>query len=391
MQWRFRQSFSPIPGVRLTLSPNGISTSVGVGPLRFTAGTTSGLAITARIPGTGISFRQPLTNGGSSPAPGIEPISTLPAGTPRVPQTPPRPAFTTPELQDIKSAGSAVLTTPGLAAFKLALHEAQRQHDDISADLKGSRATEDQHGSRFRAWQSGWLFRRLFKKHFAELETLSKDAAARRQELEEQLKLSTLATDIVMPDGVAKSFARFCDDFCALASSQKIWDNVAARGTNRVTERTTANRVIDRKEVSFRLGKCGVIETSMPVPHLQNANGGDLFFYPGFLVYFASSTNFGLVEYTDLQVRVDDVHFQEQSQIPGDSEVIGQTWTKANKDGSPDRRFANNRQIPVVRYGMLNFKSSTGLNEEYMVSNWPAVQAIARAWADLQAAVKAGS
>jgi len=30
MGWRFRKSFSPLPGVRLNFSPRGISTSVGV-------------------------------------------------------------------------------------------------------------------------------------------------------------------------------------------------------------------------------------------------------------------------------------------------------------------------------------------------------------------------
>lgn len=391
MGWRFRQSFTPIPGVRLTLSPSGISTSVGVGPVRFTAGP-SGPSVTARIPGTGIAFHQPL-GAGQPAAPGaIEPIHTLPSslpGTPQVPPAGPRLAPVSPELQEIKSAGSSVLTTPGLAAFKAALQQAQRQHDEISAELKVARSAEDQHGYRYRDWQSGFLLRRLFKQRFAELEKLSTEATDRRRELEEQLKLSSLPTDFEMPDAVAKAFARFCDDFTSLARSNKIWDNVAARGTNRVAERTTANRMIDRKEVTFRLGKCGVIEATMPVPHLQNANGGDLYFYPGFLVYFASATNFGLVEYTDLEVVVDDVHFHERLQLPGDSEVIGQTWAKANKDGTPDRRFANNHQIPVMRYGMITFRSATGLNEEYMVSNWPAAQAFGRAWMDLRQAVKA--
>jgi hypothetical protein len=35
MGWRFRKSFSPLPGVRLNFSPRGISTSVGAGPFRF--------------------------------------------------------------------------------------------------------------------------------------------------------------------------------------------------------------------------------------------------------------------------------------------------------------------------------------------------------------------
>jgi len=61
--------------------------------------------------------------------------------------------------------------------------------------------------------------------------------------------------------------------------------------------------------------------------------------------------------------------------------VIGQTWKKANKDGSPDRRFNNNYQIPAVAYGTIRINSKTGLNEEYLISNPNATQAFAKAFA----------
>ncbi len=59
MGWRFRKSFSPLPGIRLNFSPSGISTSVGAGPLRLYLGS-QGAAVTAGIPGAGISYRQPI-------------------------------------------------------------------------------------------------------------------------------------------------------------------------------------------------------------------------------------------------------------------------------------------------------------------------------------------
>src|SRR3990172_3846138 len=60
MGWRFCKSFIPLPSVRLTLSPRGLSTSVRVGPLRLTVGPQGG-ATTERIPSTGIAYNQPLT------------------------------------------------------------------------------------------------------------------------------------------------------------------------------------------------------------------------------------------------------------------------------------------------------------------------------------------
>jgi hypothetical protein len=40
-----------------------------------------------------------------------------------------------------------------------------------------------------------------------------------------------------------------------------------------------------------------------------------------------------------------------------------------NKSGGPDRRFANNRQLPILRYAELKLQSSTGLNELIQTSN----------------------
>ncbi|TIO57486.1 MAG: hypothetical protein E5X98_20230 [Mesorhizobium sp.] len=39
------------------------------------------------------------------------------------------------------------------------------------------------------------------------------------------------------------------------------------------------------------------------------------------------------------------------------------TWAHPNKNGGPDKRFRDNRQIPVCRYEALRFSSPSGLNE----------------------------
>ncbi len=79
----------------------------------------------------------------------------------------------------------------------------------------------------------------------------------------------------------------------------------------------------------------------------------------------------------------------EEEDVPSDAAVVDQTWAKANKDGSPDRRLANNFAIPVAAYGMLDLMSASGLNGEYMVSNLEATQRFARTWAQFIAATAA--
>jgi hypothetical protein len=49
--------------------------------------------------------------------------------------------------------------------------------------------------------------------------------------------------------------------------------------------------------------------------------------------------------------------FHEEDGVPPDSKVIGLTWTRANKDGSRDKRNADNHKIPITQYGLVTLKS----------------------------------
>ncbi len=58
-----------------------------------------------------------------------------------------------------------------------------------------------------------------------------------------------------------------------------------------------------------------------------------------------------------------DSNFIESGIVPNDAQVIRHTWKHPNKSGGPDRRFRDNRQIPVCRYEAMHLRSATGLNE----------------------------
>ncbi|MGN6826422.1 hypothetical protein [Paucibacter sp. M5-1] len=293
-------------------------------------------------------------------------------------------------MQEIRSGSSSVMTTPGLAAFKDALRSAEVQHAAIKVDLDDARANEVKRVKHFNSWNDGWLFKRLMKKRFEELRVLAEESTAQRRELAEQLDLSLLNAQFEMPDGVAKAFEAMCEEFSGCSRSQRIWDNVAHRQANRVAERTTATRIVDLKPVKFGLGGCSVVVAPMNVPRLENANGGDLYIYPGFLLYHAGSTNYALVELEDLELNVTPTQFHEEKSVPTDAQQVGTTWAKANKDGSADKRFKDNYAIPVMRYARLTARSGTGLNEEYMLSNVEAVEKFGAAMHNLKRAVLVG-
>jgi hypothetical protein len=58
-----------------------------------------------------------------------------------------------------------------------------------------------------------------------------------------------------------------------------------------------------------------------------------------------------------------DSRFIETEAVPSDASIVGQTWQHPNKSGGPDRRFKDNRQIPICLYETMHVTSGSGLNE----------------------------
>ena len=374
MGWRFRKSFSPLPGVRITLSKSGISTSVGAGPVRATFGT-RGSSVTAKIPGTGLSYRKGITNTSKhQPSQGQQVQLPGDATNHHV------SSVDSSERSEIKSAGTLSLTTPGLTEFKRLLEASLNEHSDIILELDKARSVESLAVRRYESWESGWLRRKILPGRFEKIKALAQESTDRRLELEEQEDLSRLQTQIDIHDDALSSYTALVDEFAILSRCNRIWDAVGQRATNRSAERTMAERLVERTKVSFQLGRCRIIESKWTVPRLENANGGDIYLYPAFVLYVVTPENFALLEYKDISIAFELSNFIEGEVIPQDSEVVGHTWAKTNKDGSPDKRFKGNYQIPVVEYGRITIKSKTGMNEEYLVSNPGKAKAFCLAW-----------
>lgn len=71
----------------------------------------------------------------------------------------------------------------------------------------------------------------------------------------------------------------------------------------------------------------------------------------------------GAVAYSNLSMVWQDSNFIEEGQVPRDAQIIRHTWKHPNKNGGPDRRFRDNRQIPVCRYEVMHLRSASGVNE----------------------------
>lgn len=79
---------------------------------------------------------------------------------------------------------------------------------------------------------------------------------------------------------------------------------------------------------------------------------------------------FGSLNYDDVHIYPSTSNFIDDCLfLPGDATKIGDTWQYVNKNGSPDRRFNNNRLIPICLYGYLDISSNSGLNIRLSCSN----------------------
>lgn len=230
-------------------------------------------------------------------------------------------------------------------------------------------------------WTNGRLLKRILKKRFESFTEKSSESIAKVKELNEQEKLSRISTDFDLPEDIKKSYFEFCHSIVNLAHSQCIWDICTTQKIDRIRERSAASVEATRKLTSISLGACDLIQVPWMIPHLRNANGGELFVYPAFVLYRISNDAFALVDIYDVDITFELSRVTEEETVPSDANVIGQTWKKVNSDGfSPDRRFANNYQIPIVSYGSIQIKSKTGLNESYLISNANLAEQFADVW-----------
>lgn len=93
-----------------------------------------------------------------------------------------------------------------------------------------------------------------------------------------------------------------------------------------------------------------------------------LLFLPDKL-FIIQGSKIGALNYTDITYNAHTTRFVESESVPKDSQVVGHTWKYVNKSGGPDKRFKDNRQLPICLYGELELGSTSGLNTVIMFSN----------------------
>ncbi len=151
------------------------------------------------------------------------------------------------------------------------------------------------------------------------------------------------------------------------ASNSKRLQAVAATSTYSDTKYTGgASSGLKLTKASCTIGQAPGVVANVEVPVLQAATI-TLAFYPDRVLAFQGKT-VGAIDYSELDAENHPVTFVESGSVPSDASIVGQTWQYVNKKGGPDKRFKNNRQMPLCRYNELQLTTPRGLDIHLMCS-----------------------
>ena len=163
---------------------------------------------------------------------------------------------------------------------------------------------------------------------------------------------------------VEQSYRSVITSFDALSSCAGKWHVEAGGAVKDLTtwKRNAGASHIVRKTATALTYRLPAVLRSNLTPPTISVGRQIIYFLPD-VALVQDGKVFGAIDYADLRMVWQHSNFIEEGTVPADTEIIGRTWKYPNKKGGPDRRFANNYEIPICRYEVLHFRSDSGVNE----------------------------
>ena len=334
MPFSFRKSIRLGGGARMTFSKSGVSTSVGGKGYRITSGP-RGTHVT--IGAGGIRYRQQIDGHlkpKSPPYPISQPVNSQAVGTPIVTADASQlvelsSASTLEQINDVsrQPAYAWIVIVGGLVLSALAL----QIHFVITGIL---------------------LCLSLY------IASLVKTSDTQRR---------TFHLDYNLEPAAQQKWDLLGQSLTSLAKTQRLWRITTQDHTYDWKRNAGASSLLTRTLASMQHINSSNIASNI-TPYCLNITGQQFLFFPD-RIYVLQSGKYGAIEYASLVVGTGRTNFIEEQGVPQDAHVVGTTWKYVNKGGGPDRRFNNNRELPIAQYGVVELQSVTGLNVLLHVSS----------------------
>ncbi|WP_367867274.1 DUF4236 domain-containing protein [Pedobacter sp. WC2423] len=335
MAWSFHKRLKIIPVIHLNLSKSGISTSIG-------------------------------TKGANIPH-----------------------SYTTPfaSTSNIFSADIHKITSQDRQGIKEVIVLAHQQKKELAHDLLSIQTTLGT--SKLKRMLSFIFLYGLFIKRIPE--NLAADIELQKEAIHQTktvIENCYVKLDIDFDSEMKEKHDKLVNAFKKLATSHKIWDITSAHFQDRVVARSSASTIVNKQEVKCSFRSVPGLRSNIEALYFENANGADLYCYPGFIIIHHNPADFEIIGIDEINLQQRAVRFTETATVPADSKIIDKTWARVNKNGTPDKRFNDNYQIPIIRYGEITLSTHTGLNEEYEFSNYEFTEEFSNVFKEYQIAIK---
>jgi hypothetical protein len=361
MGFRFRRQVRLLPGVRLNLSKSGASVSLGGRGFHYTVGP-KGTRTTVGLPGTGLSWTD------------YKPYAKPPRSAPSISDDQAAPAFQSPlplqpdeYLTPIQSAAPehiAAFSTSELAPILNAISSRLPIFPFAIAGFVIVLFLSVSAGSQ--------IFTEALAFFCLVLGVVAIQLDRYRRSV----------TIVYAPSGIAAEAADpLSRSFAPLSECASAWVVQAEGPTLDWKRHAGATRLNTRKRTAPRLGRPECIRGRASFPCVSFGRQ-ELYFLPD-AALFIDRRLVAALHYRDLAISQHPTSFVEEEGTPPDATIVGQTWRFVNKNGGPDRRFNNNRQLPICLYSEIDFHSAGGLNGRLHLSQSTAGDTLAKVLAAL--------
>ncbi|MGY3131988.1 hypothetical protein ACVWZM_002670 [Bradyrhizobium sp. USDA 4501] len=348
MGLRFRRSFKIVPGVRLNLSGSGASVSLGPRGLHYTIGR-HGTRTTVGVPGSGVSWTtyQPYSSAGSPPP--------LPDVT-NSQQPPP-----------LDDHGAVVIDSAPIDQL------VANSTTDIARTLAAC-------ASRWRTYKT--LIGILAVLFVAAVVTIARSgtdipplaafiiAAGAILILGSLIvhgrQSSTVVLDYELSADQSERFKALTRSFGELARCGRVWNVPLEKQEADWKRNAGASKLVERKQIHLGTGNPPLVTTNMDFLKLP-VGRETVYLTPDAILVTVGNAVAGF-GYGDVEATFRPARFIEEEAPPADATVVDQTWRYVNRQGGPDRRFNNNKQLPICLYGEIDLRSASGLNERIQCS-----------------------
>lgn len=128
-----------------------------------------------------------------------------------------------------------------------------------------------------------------------------------------------------------------------------------------------ATNSISRVVINIKKGMPWYIKTNIDIYYIENGNK-KIYLTPDRIIVLNGFKVVGC-KYNNLDFNIFNSRFVEEEIVPKDATIISYTWKYVNKNGGPDRRFNDNRQLPICDYGGMSVTSTDGINFRMQCSN----------------------